>query len=228
MTISVADVLRGTKVVLLDFDGPIAALFGGVSATAAIEELTAIAAAHGYDITAEGPPQFVQKVSQLGDEELLHAITDAARDAEVRAAASAVPTPGARAVMRAARETGRRVAIVSNNAPAAVSAYLDRHDLGQDVDLVVGRHDGLAPRLMKPHPYLLTLALTSLGVPAEAGAFIGDSVSDIEAGRAAGVAAIGYANKPGKRERLSAAGAHAVIETMTDLADALHAAVGSA
>ncbi|WP_234361448.1 HAD family hydrolase [Plantactinospora sp. BB1] len=44
---------------------------------------------------------------------------------------------------------------------------------------------------------------------------VGDSLSDIQAARAAGVVAIGYANKPGKRERFGAA--DAVIDSMADL-----------
>jgi phosphoglycolate phosphatase len=51
--------------------------------------------------------------------------------------------------------------------------------------------------------------------------FIGDSVTDIEAGQAASTPTIGYANKPGKHQRLTAAGADAVIDTMRSLAQAL-------
>ena len=36
---------------------------------------------------------------------------------------------------------------------------------------------------------------------------VGDSVSDIVAARRAGVASVGYANKPGKHEKLRDAGA---------------------
>ncbi|WP_233564897.1 HAD family hydrolase [Micromonospora musae] len=53
--------------------------------------------------------------------------------------------------------------------------------------------------------------------PAEC-VLVGDSVSDIEAAHAAGVAAIGYANKPGKRERFAAA--DVVIDSMAELVTA--------
>jgi phosphoglycolate phosphatase-like HAD superfamily hydrolase len=46
---------------------------------------------------------------------------------------------------------------------------------------------------------------------------IGDSLSDIEGARNAGVLSIGYANKPGKLERFTAAGADAVIANMGEL-----------
>jgi phosphoglycolate phosphatase len=44
----------------------------------------------------------------------------------------------------------------------------------------------------------------------------------VDAGRAAGVRTIGYANKPGKVEALSAAGADVILTSMLDLADALY------
>jgi phosphoglycolate phosphatase len=52
---------------------------------------------------------------------------------------------------------------------------------------------------------------------------VGDSVTDIEAARAAGVRSIGYANKPGKFGQLTAAGADAVVTEMAALAAALTA-----
>ncbi|AWK08358.1 hypothetical protein SSP531S_51950 [Streptomyces spongiicola] len=42
-------------------------------------------------------------------------------------------------------------------------------------------------------------------------------MTDIEAARAAGTMSIGYANKPGKAERLGQAGATVVIEDMAQL-----------
>lgn len=55
--------------------------------------------------------------------------------------------------------------------------------------------------------------------PADA-IFIGDAVRDVEAAHAAGVLAVGYANKPGKMEALAAAGAVSVVTTMKALTQA--------
>ncbi len=60
---------------------------------------------------------------------------------------------------------------------------------------------------MKPNPGPVLAALTALDVRPEECILIGDSTSDIEAAHAAGIAAIGYANKPGKAARLSHADA---------------------
>jgi phosphoglycolate phosphatase-like HAD superfamily hydrolase len=68
-------------------------------------------------------------------------------------------------------------------------------------------------------------ALTAMRTQPADALFIGDSVTDIEAGQAAGTHTIGYANKPGKHQRLTAAGADAVIDTMQSLVQALQQVV---
>ncbi|MFD0532458.1 hypothetical protein ACFQY7_00135 [Actinomadura luteofluorescens] len=50
---------------------------------------------------------------------------------------------------------------------------------------------------------------------------MGDAVRDVQAGHAAKVATIGYANKPGKEAKLTAAGAVVVTDSMEAVADAL-------
>ena len=79
----------------------------------------------------------------------------------------------------------------------------------------------MSPRLLKPHPFLIERGLMTVHArPADA-VFIGDSVTDVEAGQAAGTPTVGYANKPGKHQRLTAAGAEAVIDAMQPLVLAL-------
>ena len=75
---------------------------------------------------------------------------------------------------------------------------------------------------MKPNPFLLTRALQAVGDLDPASALmIGDSESDITAARTTGVPAIGFANKPGKQQRLADAGATVVVANMNQLAQAL-------
>jgi beta-phosphoglucomutase-like phosphatase (HAD superfamily) len=78
---------------------------------------------------------------------------------------------------------------------------------------------------MKPNPQPVTATVTALAVTPGACVLVGDSVSDIEAARAAGVHTIGYANKPSKHDRLAAAGADAIADGdhgMGHLARLLH------
>ena len=147
-------------------------------------------------------------------------VEGALRDAEQTATASATPTPDAREVILACHQTGRRVAVISNNAQAAVETYLQAHHLAEHIDVIVGRTDP-DPRLLKPHPHLVLRALDALGGDPATSAFVGDSTSDIQSAKAAGTHSVGYANKPGKAERLQRAGADAVVTTMAELYDAL-------
>ncbi|GGN80413.1 hypothetical protein GCM10010112_55940 [Actinoplanes lobatus] len=99
---------------------------------------------------------------------------------------------------------------------------MQSHDLIRYVDGIATRFDGMDPRLLKPHPFLWGRGLASVAATRIGAAFIGDSVTDIEAGRTDGIPAIGYANKPGKYQRLTDAGADVVIESMLVLASELH------
>lgn len=72
---------------------------------------------------------------------------------------------------------------------------------------------------MKPNPGPVLDAVRALGVAPGSCVLVGDSLSDIEAARAAGVAAIGFANRPWKVDAFATA--DAVVTTMGDIAEAL-------
>ena len=129
---------------------------------------------------------------------------------ETQAVTTAQPADGAADLITTARQSGRSVTIVSNNSGQAVAAYLADHGLARYVSAVIGRDDP-NPAHMKPNPYRVRQAVQMLqAAPAEC-VLVGDLVSDVTAAHAADVAAIGYANKPGKDERLAQAGADTVI-----------------
>jgi phosphoglycolate phosphatase len=221
-----ADLLGRTRCLLVDFDGPICAVFAGFPAPAVADELRAVIAAWLGEVPAHlaglpNPLRTLRLVADLGDPKLTRAVTDACRDAEVTAIATAAPTPGADDVLRAAHDAGRSVAVVSNNSTNAVERYLHDHDLTRYIDGIAARDDDMDPRLLKPHPLLVETGLTTINADPRSAVLVGDSVSDIDASRAARVATIGYTNKPGKRERLANAGADVIIDTMTELADAI-------
>jgi len=221
---TLADLASRARCLLIDFDGPICAVFAGYSAATVASHLHQVIRLRldgqlppGIAELTTDPLQILAQVDLLGDDKLTGAVADACRGAETTAVATARPTPGAEDLLRVAHQTSRRVAIVSNNATAAVETYLNINNLIRYVDGLAARIDGMPPRLLKPHPFLIQRALTTMHAqPAEA-MFIGDSVTDIEAGQAAGTPTIGYANKPGKHQSLTAAGADAVIDTMQPL-----------
>lgn len=75
----------------------------------------------------------------------------------------------------------------------------------------------------KPDPAMVLAALRETGVAPEHAAFVGDTVYDIEAGRAAGVFTIGVTWGYHAADDLRAAGARAVIGEFADLIPTLDA-----
>jgi phosphoglycolate phosphatase-like HAD superfamily hydrolase len=108
--------------------------------------------------------------------------------------------------------------VVSNNSAAAAAQYLSRTGWADLVRIVDGR-DPSDPQLMKPHPNVLLRTLRDLNAPAESAVIVGDSITDVEAGLAADVWTIGYANKAGKDEAMRDAGADVVVDSMAELAE---------
>ncbi len=139
---------------------------------------------------------------------------------EVEAVGTARPTPGAAKLIREARRSGRTVATVSNNSSAAIRAYLQHHDLADDIALVLGR-DSSDPDLMKPSPYLVRAAVGILDAQGRHCVFVGDSPSDVLAGLLAGVPFIGYAPTPAKARALADAGARALATNMNEITTAI-------
>jgi len=221
-----AAILRRSPVVLLDFDGPVCSVFAGYPASQITEELRALA----VDQVGELPPaldavtsphEFLSIAADVSPE-LAQQIEAALQTAEIKAVESATPTPGVEEFLAACREAGRPLAIVSNNTGASVRAYLDHVGLAGFVQHIEAR-DPSDPALMKPSPHLLERAAQALAVAPERCTLIGDQTTDVRASRAIGAASVGYANKPGKADDLTAAGADAIIEHIDELTEAIRA-----
>lgn len=212
-------VLRHARIVLLDFDGPVCSIFAGLPAPQVAADLAQVLRTHGIavpvDVVGRGDPLDVLRCAgpnSTADAE------EALRRAELLAADSAQPTPGASDFLAACEATGRPVAVVSNNSGPAVARYLDRLGLAPLVTHIEAR-DPADPALMKPHPALVTRALNALRAEPAAAVLIGDSTTDVAAAQTAHVHVLGYANKPGKDRALADAGADAITDSMAQLAD---------
>ncbi|QRP46050.1 HAD family hydrolase [Amycolatopsis sp. FDAARGOS 1241] len=218
MTIDqLAAALKRTSSVLLDFDGPVCSVFSAFTPAAVAHELRTRLSLDAAPETQE-PFDLLSYVARHEPAKLVRAEAELAQ-LEKKAVLRAAPTLDADAVLRRFHETSRPVVIVSNNSASAVRAYLAQHDLGSLVTAVSSRVEP-DPSLLKPHPYLLHRAAAALGCPVADCLMIGDSATDIEAARAAGAVAVGYANKAGKRERFERLGADAIIGAMNDLLEA--------
>lgn len=220
-------IISRTRELLLDFDGPVCSVFAGMPADAVAKQFRCHLAASGITLPGEtysvsDPLEVFRAVAAVGrgaSERAQRELTAL----EVKAVKTARPTNGATALITAARQSGRRVTIVSNNSGQAIAAYLNANGLACHVTAVIGRDDP-DPTHMKPSSYQVRKALRILGAPSEESVLIGDSASDIAAAHTSEVAVIGYANKPGKAERLSLAGADVTVTRLADITAVLSTA----
>jgi pyrophosphatase PpaX len=108
--------------------------------------------------------------------------------------------PGAVEMVRAIRGAGYRTGLVtSKNRPGALRG-LRLVGLEDAVELIIGADQVENP---KPHPEPIQLALGQLGEAAERAMYVGDSVHDMESGRAAGVRTAAVLWGPFGREDLA-------------------------
>lgn len=136
--------LLRTSHLLIDFDGPVCSLFAGTLTASIAPRLRTI-------ITREGVamPPAIRNTGNWFEIFAFAAITGPALASQVEselaalesaAVGTAAPTPDLADVLSACHDSGRQVAIVSNNsACAAVRTYLDIHELTGQIGAVAAR-----------------------------------------------------------------------------------------
>ena len=215
---SATDLLAHASALLLDFDGPVCSVFAGVPASAVAGQLRGVLADSGHiDLpkavaTSADPFDVLKYATTLGKDET-YSVEAAFAAHEVEAISSAVPAAGAHELIEAWHASGRPLAIVSNNGTQAINAYLDLYNLRQSINFVSARTSSNTA-LLKPNPHLLLQAVTALSVTPVDSVFLGDSLTDIQASNAAGIACIGYANKVDKYDTFAKAGADAITAAL--------------
>jgi HAD superfamily hydrolase (TIGR01509 family) len=222
-------ILEETECILLDFDGPVCSVFAEISDQFVATRLRTLLLAAGVKIPGQisdsRDPFKVLCFVDAQFPDLSPLIEAALRVEEVSAVEKAMPTVGSTDAIRAIHKSGRQAAIVSNNSMAAVEVYLNRYRLQREIDFISARTSKFVGRL-KPHPEFADRAIDALRVSPSKAVLIGDSVTDIQAGRAAGVSTIGFANKPGKEATMAAEGADVIITSMRQLCYGLRSANG--
>lgn len=213
-----SQLIEQSPTVLLDFDGPICAVFAGYSASSCSAAMLGRAAELGVKLYPADPIDPISVLRSLVGQAsvIVREVESTFVGEEIRALQLTKPSTAIPDLLHKLQTAGHRLAIVTNNSGPAVNTFIHQHNLADSVPTIVGRdeHD---MRLLKPSPHLLVKALKLLGTAPSQAVFVGDSVSDIEAARAASVRSIGYANKPTKANRLRLSGADAIITSMTAL-----------
>lgn len=222
------DILRQARYLLIYFDGPVCSLFAGTDTAPIADRLRRLITAEGVDlpevIKATGNWFEIFAFAASVSTDLAAQVESELTELECAAVATATPTPHVNDVITACRDSARSVAVISNNSEKAIRVYLAAHDLDGQVDVIAAR-TGCNPEILKPSPYLIEQAANKLSTHASTCVVIGDSRTDIESAHHAGAPSIGYARTPIDGERLTAAGADAIVLSMADLALRLRARV---
>jgi N-acetyl-D-muramate 6-phosphate phosphatase len=153
----------------------------------------------------------------LPDTELMAAQQKASRILE-SFEAEAVPKTfvlrGATELMSELPDLGLPAGIVTSNSLAAVSAILERDDLGSAFRSIVCRDE---VKRLKPSPEGLLVCCARIGVAPDRCVKVGDMAGDIEAARAVGMLAYGVRGGIASDEELREAGAESVFDDVSEL-----------
>ncbi|MEU0581284.1 HAD-IA family hydrolase [Streptomyces griseoincarnatus] len=215
------NLIEGARVVLWDFDGPVCRLFAGHSAERVARDLVDWLEGRGLhgllDESAReslDPHVVLRAVDRRHPgSDLVAELEERLTQEELKAAASARPTPYADPLVRTWTAVGARLAITTNNSPRVVKEYLtSRGLLPCFAPHLYGRTQELS--YLKPHPHCIQRALNAMGAAPSTALMIGDTPSDFLAARAAGVPFLGYARNERKNKVLEEAGAEVIVGSL--------------
>jgi HAD superfamily hydrolase (TIGR01509 family) len=135
--------------------------------------------------------------------------------------------PGAEVFLGAARARRLHTAIATSSSRADL-ALLERHLERSFASLVDKVATGDDAPVSKPAPHVVEAACAMLGEDPLACALVGDSVHDVRAARAAGVASISVASGYASKEDLLAAGSRLIARDLEHLRSSLPEALAAA
>lgn len=207
-----AELLNQAESLLLDFDGPLAALMPPpANARAAVQARRVLI---GVDL----PVELIETTDHLSvlrwtqlnfGGQFVDDVEAACTAAEVAAAQVCERGFHANALLDVIRSRKLPAAVVSNNSDLAVRAFLERVGWLKDFGAIACRTPETID-LMKPSPALINLAIDVLSVNASTALMVGDSIGDVIAAKAAGVKVLGLSKNAGRFEELTSAGADLV------------------
>ncbi|MCF1511239.1 HAD family hydrolase [Streptomyces glomeratus] len=215
------ELIGPVRCVLFDFDGPVCRLFAGHSAEGVAQDLVEWLEGQGLQglLTEEervhpDPMAVLHAVNRRRPHsDLVAELEERLTRQELKAVVSAWPTAYADPLIRTWTARGARLAIATNNSARTAVSYLDDRDLtGCFARNVYGRTRDL--HHLKPDPHCLNRALSAMGASPPTALMIGDTPSDLQAARQAGVPFLGYAGSSHQEKALREAGAECVLTSL--------------
>jgi phosphoglycolate phosphatase len=124
------------------------------------------------------------------------------------------PREGSKDLLSVLKTKGMEIGLVSNVGRKVLEKAILKLDLRPFFNVVVSRND---VQYMKPSGEGLTLALRRLQVPKEKALYVGDSLDDVQAAKAAGVKVIILMAKESSKTELLSAGPDQLIYHFNEL-----------
>ncbi|MBQ1042111.1 HAD hydrolase-like protein [Micromonospora sp. C32] len=185
---------------------------GIAAAYRALTERTGVPVDADLAVSRLGPPLRTELAHWFPPERVEEAVTLYRELYPAYAITPTVPMPGAEAALRAVRERGGRVMLVTSKIGRLAKLHLDH--LGLPVDELAG--DVFAEQK--------AVALREHG----ATLYVGDHVADMAAARAAGIPGVAVATGPCSAAELTEAGAYLVLDDLVEFPRALDRIIGLA
>lgn len=212
------ELLADAKALLVDFDGPLAALMPPPLNAEAADRVRRTLA--GVDL----PVEMLETTDHLAlvrwaqlntPASLVLDVEAACTEAELEAAATCSAGWHAPALVDLIRTRELPAAVVSNNSDLAVRAFLERAGWLQNFGAIACRTP-VTVDWMKPSDQLVRLALDVLKIDAEGAVMVGDAVTDVVAAKAAGVLVLGLAKNETRANELAMAGADWIVPLLPE------------
>ncbi len=152
-----------------------------------------------------GTPLWAQFAEYAADQAMMDRLIATYREYNLTHHDSRVSAyPGVVEMVRAVRTAGIRTALVTSKNRGGAERGLQAAGLTAEIEILVCADEVANP---KPHPEPVHLALERLGgIAAESAVFVGDSVHDMQSGRAAGVRTAAVLWGPFTRRHLEGCG----------------------
>ncbi len=162
-----------------------------------------------------GTPLRVQFGEWADDPVLLEQLIGTYRDFNISNHDARVSAyPGAVDLVREVRSRGLQTGLVTSKQRAGAERGLRFLGLADAMDVIVAADDVTHP---KPHPEPLFLAVKQLGASLDSSLYVGDSIHDMESGRAAGVRTAAALWGPFERSTLARANPDHWLDLPADL-----------
>ncbi|MGH6623098.1 MAG: phosphoglycolate phosphatase [Burkholderiaceae bacterium] len=228
------DARFAARAILIDLDGTLvetvpdlAAAVNGMRGDAGLPDLP-ISAVAAY--VGKGATVLVQRAltgsmdGALSPDQLTRGLESFRRHYTEHNGRQSFAFEGTARALRSWRAAGLKLACVTNKPNEFTHALLEKLGLHDLFDVIVGGDD---PQQKKPHPEPLLLACRKLGVAPADAVVVGDSINDLEAGRAAGCRVILVETGYNEGAPVSNLGADAIFPSLADATDLIGVIDGS-